>query len=219
MDRTANELTRAVLKELVSLPRLDTPSVRALRKRYSGLLRQEPGRFVYRFVLSLLEAGSWPARVIAWEVLATHRAAFESLSDREVEKMANGLDDWGSIDLFGVTVLGQAWREGLVSDKKIHAWTKSTDRWRRRLALVATVPLNSKARGGSGDSVRTLRVCRLLLDDRDAMVVKALSWALRELAKQQPTVVAEFIEFEEDRLAALVKREVRNKLRTGKKTL
>ena len=116
-------------------------------------------------------------------------------------------------------MLGQAWREGLVSDKKIHAWTKSPDRWRRRLALVATVPLNSKARGGSGDSVRTLRVCRLLLDDRDAMVVKALSWALRELAKQQPTVVAEFIEFEEDRLAALVKREVRNKLRTGKKTL
>ena len=218
MDKTANELAKAVLKELASLPRLDTPSVRAIRKRYSRLLRQESGKIVYSFVLSLLEAGSWPARVIAWEVLARHRDAFGSLSDREVEKMASGLDDWGSIDLFGVTVLGQAWREGLVSDKKIHAWTKSPDRWLRRLALVATVPLNSKARGGTGDPIRTLQVCGMLLDDRDDMVVKAMSWALRELAKQQPAVVDEFIELEEDRIAALVKREVRNKLSTGKKT-
>jgi 3-methyladenine DNA glycosylase AlkD len=151
-------------------------------------------------------------------VLATHPGAFESLNDRAVEKMASGLDDWGSIDLFGVTVVGQAWRTKLVSDGKIHSWTKSPDRWRRRLALVATVPLNSKARGGAGDPVRTLRVCSLLLDDRDNMVVKALSWALRELAKHDPAVVKDFIELEEDRIAALVKREVRNKLTTGKKT-
>jgi 3-methyladenine DNA glycosylase AlkD len=218
LDKTPNELTQAVLNELASLPRLDTPSVRAIRKRYSRLLRQEPGKFVYNFVLSLLEAESWPTRVIAWEVLATHPGAVEFLNDRAVEKMANGLDEWGSIDLFGVTVLGQAWREGLVSDEKIHSWAKSPDRWRRRLALVATVPLNSKARGGTGDPIRTLQVCRMLLDDPDDMVVKALSWALRELAKQQPTAVDEFIELEKDRIAALVKREVRNKLRTGKKT-
>jgi 3-methyladenine DNA glycosylase AlkD len=218
LDKTANELTSEVIKELASLPRLDTTSVRAVRKRYSRLLRQESGKFVYSFVLSLLEVGSWPARVVGWEVLATHRAAFEYLNDRDVEKMASGLDDWGSIDLFGVTVLGQAWRDGLVSDKKIHAWTKSPDRWRRRLALVATVPLNSKARGGTGDAVRTLRVCGMLLDDRDDMVVKAMSWALRELSKKEPSVVEEFIELHEDRVAPRVKREVRNKLRTGKKT-
>jgi 3-methyladenine DNA glycosylase AlkD len=30
----------------------------------------------------------------------------------------------------------------------------------------------------------TLEVCRALIDDRDDMVVKALSWALRELANR-----------------------------------
>ena len=132
--------------------------------------------------------------------------------------MAKGLADWPSIDLFGVTVLGQAWREGLVTDRKIHSWAKSSDRWRRRLALVATVPLNLKARGGNGDSRRTLQVCRILLDDRDDMVVKAMSWALRELAKRDPEVVADFTELNADRLAPRVKREVGNKLRTGRKT-
>lgn len=132
--------------------------------------------------------------------------------------MATGLSDWASVDLYGVTVLGQAWRDGRVTDAKIHAWTKSTDRWKRRLALVATVPLNIPSRGGSGDSPRTLRVCRLLRDDRDDMVVKALSWALRELAKREPGVVRSFMREEEDHLAARVKREVSNKLRTGLKT-
>jgi 3-methyladenine DNA glycosylase AlkD len=218
LDKSSAELSKAVQQELASLPRLDTPSVRQIRQRYSRILRNEPGRFVYSFVLSLLNAGDWPARVVAWEVLATHPGAFGFLNDGEVEKMANGLNDWGSTDLFGVTVVGQAWREGLVSDKKIRSWTKSADRWRRRLALVATVPLNSKARAGRGDARRTLEVCRMLLEDRDAMVVKALSWALRELGKQDPAVVQEFIELHEDRIATLVKREVRNKLRTGKKT-
>jgi 3-methyladenine DNA glycosylase AlkD len=218
LDKTANELTREVLKELASLPRLDTPSVRHVGKRYSRLLGQEPGKSVYSFALSLLETGTWRARVVAWEMLADHKDAFEFLNDREVEKMATGLNDWGSVDLFGVTVLGQAWREGLVSDRKIHSWAKSSNSWKRRLALVATVPLNSKARGGSGDARRTLEVCRILLEDRDDMVMKALSWALRELAKKEPALVEEFIELEEDRVAALVKREVRNKLVTGKKT-
>ena len=171
-----------------------------------------------KIVRRLLDGGGWPERVIAWELLASHKLAFELLNDRIVAEMAAGLSDWGSVDLFGVTVVGQAWREGLVSDRKIHSWARSPDRWTRRLALVATVPLNSRARGGSGDTVRTLQVCSLLLDDRDDMVVKALSWALRELAKQDPSKVKEFVELEEGRIAALVKREVRNKLSTGKKT-
>jgi len=33
---------------------------------------------------------------------------------------------------------------------------------------------------------RTLEVCRLLVTDRDDMVVKAMSWALRELLKARP---------------------------------
>ena len=49
------------------------------------------------------------------------------------------------------------------------------------------------------------------------MIVKAVSWALRMLAAWQPEAVAEFVAEHEERLAARVKREVRNKLRTGLK--
>ncbi|HEV3058324.1 MAG TPA: DNA alkylation repair protein [Vicinamibacterales bacterium] len=103
-------------------------------------------------------------------------------------------------------------------DLKILAWGRSKDRWRRRLALVATVPLNSRARGGTGDARRTLRICRLLLGDSDDMVIKAMSWSLREPAKRDPKIVERFLLIEEDRLSPRVKREVRNKLRTGLKS-
>jgi 3-methyladenine DNA glycosylase AlkD len=82
---------------------------------------------------------------------------------------------------------------------------------------VSTVPLNNKARGGSGDAKRTLMICEILIDDREDMVVKAMSWALRELAKRKPTEVTKFLEQHHHRLAARVLREVGNKLTTGKK--
>ena len=197
---------------------MNTPSVRAVRRRYSKVLADASAEIVLRFVRSLLDNAGWAERVVAWEVLAGQESAFALLDDRLAEEMAKGLSDWGSVDLYGVTVLGQAWRVGQVTDAKVLAWAQSPDRWRRRLALVATVPLNARARGGKGDARKTLRVCRLLLGDSDEMVVKAMSWALRELAKQDPEVVEKFLLKEEARLAPRVKREVLNKLRTGVKS-
>jgi 3-methyladenine DNA glycosylase AlkD len=211
-------LADEVRRRLASLPCADTPSVRALRRHYSKALADAAPKIVLRFVRSLLNGAGWADRVVAYEVLAAHEGAFGLLNDRVVETMARGLSDWGSVDLFGVTVLGQAWRAGLVTDSKILAWGRSEDRWRRRLALVATVPLNSRARGGNGDARRTLGVCRLLLGDSDDMVIKAMSWSLRELAKRDPMIVERFLLIEERRLSPRVKREVRNKLRTGLKS-
>jgi 3-methyladenine DNA glycosylase AlkD len=83
---------------------------------------------------------------------------------------------------------------------------------------VSTVALNVGARGGHGDTERTLAVCRLLADDGDDMVVKALSWALRALAGRDPTAVRAFLDTHQDKLAARVRREVEHKLRTGLKS-
>jgi 3-methyladenine DNA glycosylase AlkD len=212
-----SDLTMAVRRDLAAVPRLNAETVRRIRRRCSKALEAESPEVVLRFVRSLLSCGGWAEGVVACEVLACHPGATGLLNDDLVEKMAAGLSDWGSVDVFGVTVAGVAWREGLVTDSRIASWARSPDRWRRRLALVVTVPLNARARGGQGDARRTLRVCRALKRDRDDMVVKAMSWALRELAKRDPTAVARFLKDCEDQLASRVRREVRNKLATGLK--
>jgi len=71
--------------------------------------------------------------------------------------------------------------------------------------------------GRRGDVGRTLAVCALLADDHDEMVAKALSWALRELVAHDEAAVRGFLEEHESVLAARVRREVRNKLETGRK--
>lgn len=211
------DLAAAIRRDVRELIGATTPELRAIRRRYSPMLARESPDRVLAIVKVLLAERSWAARVVAYELLAGHPASMARLNARVVEEMATGLSDWGSIDLFGVTVTGSAWREGRISDGSVKRWARSKDRWRRRLALVSTVPLNSKARGGSGDPVRTLAVCRALVEDRDEMVVKALSWALRELSKRDPRSVAEFLRREDARLASRVRREVRAKLETGRK--
>jgi 3-methyladenine DNA glycosylase AlkD len=87
---------------------------------------------------------------------------------------------------------------------------------RAALATVATAFQRASLRGQS-PVTPSLRVCALLVDDRHDHVVKALSWALRNLASRDRAVVERFVTEHEARLAARVKREVVRKLTTGTK--
>jgi 3-methyladenine DNA glycosylase AlkD len=134
-----------------------------------------------------------------------------------LEELGQGMDSWWTVDAFARTLSGPAWLAGQISDELILGWAGSPDRWWRRAALVSTVALNMRSQGGKGDTPRTLRVCRPLAADPDDMVVKALSWALRELVPHDPQAVRAFLDENEAALAGRVKREVSNKLRTGLK--
>jgi len=147
-----------------------------------------------------------------------HAVALQHLTARDLDKLGEGLADWGTVDAFAVYLLGPAYREGRMSQSELARWARSEDRFRRRAALACTVALNTKARGGHGDAPRTLAICDILLSDRDDLVVKAMSWALRELAARCPQETVHYLDQHETALARRVVREVRNKLTTGKKT-
>ena len=96
----------------------------------------------------------------------------------------------------------------------VEAWSKSENRWLRRLALVATIGLNS-AHSGASDADRTLPICRQLAADADDMVAKALAWSLRALAKRDRASVAEFMQQMDSVLTGGVRREIHNQLKFG----
>jgi len=70
---------------------------------------------------------------------------------------------------------------------------------------------------GDIDAKRTLMICRALISDPHDLVQKAVSWALRELSKRDPDSVRRFLARHRNRLPARVRREVTNKLTTGRK--
>ena len=124
-------------------------SVRLVRRKWSKVLKDKPAELVMDVVMALAGSGTWPERLVAFELLESHPGAFGMLNATCVTALSAGFADWPSVDHFGVTVAGPAWRDGLIKDGTVHKWTTSADRWRRRLALVATVRLNTPARGQS----------------------------------------------------------------------
>lgn len=211
------ELAAEIEGRLAAHPLATVAELRAIRREFSGRLRDAPPRLVIGLALRLAGARPTGHRFVAYELIRHHPAAPSRIGARQVGALGRGIASWADVDCFAVYISGPAWRGGRVGDSLIHRWARSEDRWWRRAALVSTVPLNSRAQGGAGDRRRTLRVCRLLEGDGDPMVVKALSWALRELAKRDPGAVRRHLAARAGALPALVRREVRNKLETGLK--
>ncbi|UCC17662.1 MAG: DNA alkylation repair protein [Dehalococcoidales bacterium] len=149
-------------------------------------------------------------------VFQNHPTARTSITAEYLEPLGDRMDTWGLVDAFSA-IAGPAWRESYISDETVMGWTRSESRWWRRAALVCTVFQNRKAQGGRGDTPRTLMVCEVLASDKDDMVAKGMSWALRDLSKRDRAAVEKFVEEHRDELPALVKREVHNKLTLGVK--
>jgi 3-methyladenine DNA glycosylase AlkD len=162
----------------------------------------------------LMKSDILEVKGFAYHLIVSHPEGVTKTMPKDFNWLAEGLDNWVSVDTLGYHITGQAWKEGLLTDEMVKSWQKLDNPWMRRLALVSTVPLN---REKPGDTKRTLAICTKAVDDHHDAVVKGLSWALRELGKLNPKATGDFIDKYSDRLAARVKREVKNKLTTGLK--
>ena len=209
---------REIVARLAALPDRSTVAVRRWRRGQSRRLAGLPGADMLRVAKTVLASRDPLRRFVAYELIRDHPAAVRALSPRSVCALAGRLATWGDADMFGCFVAGPAWRAGRVRDADVLSWTRSRDRWWRRAALVATVPLNVRAQGGAGDARRTVRICETLVADREPVVVKALSWALRALVPRDARAVRRFLARHADGVAPLVQREVASKLRTGRKS-
>ncbi len=194
-----------------------TAELREVRREFTHRLKDAAPHVVLELANLLIDVPQTAYRFIAYELIHHHPAALSHLNAWQLEQLGRGIASWGAVDCFAVYLSGPVWRDRRIPNSLIHGWARSADRWWRRAALVSTVPLNSNSQGGVGDTYRTLQVCRLLERDRDPMVTKAMSWALRELAKRDPRAVRDYLAARKDALPAIVLREVTNKLKTGVK--
>jgi 3-methyladenine DNA glycosylase AlkD len=217
-DSSALHIVAELDARLRALRELTTGPVRGARRRFSRELRAASATTVLRVANMLIDRDGPMDRFVAYELIAAHSGAMAKLGATSVRRLGRGIDSWSDVDMFACILSGPVWERGTLPDAEIARWAASSNRWWRRAAVVSTVPLNSlHAAKGRGDAKRTLNVCRLVWNDRDPMIVKAVSWALRALAKRDPAAVKKFITAEGATGPALVLREVRSKLTTGRK--
>jgi hypothetical protein len=214
---TAIEIDALVAQAVAQVRALPIKSAAPMRAVRVALSRQLKGALPPEVVAAAYRLKDRGLDWMGWELIYAHKPTLRSLDVATVEALGQGIASWQQTDAFGMIVAGPAWLHGRIVEADIRRWAKSGDLWWRRAALVATTGLNNKSRGGRGDAPRTLAIVEMLIDDREDMIVKAVSWALRMLASWQPEAVRAFMDQHDDRMAARVRREVRNKLETGYK--
>lgn len=187
--------------------------LKELKKQNKGLYPNEK----IAFAIELVNCGIHECQQLGYEYIGGDKKCLAALTEKTLDDLGQNLDNWVSVDYYAGLLVGYAWRTGIIDINKIKGYLKSKDFWIRRIAVVATVALNQKARGGKGDPKQTLEICEMVIDDHQDLINKALSWALRELAKRDPKPVAEFLDQHRDHLHSRVVREVSNKLETGRK--
>jgi 3-methyladenine DNA glycosylase AlkD len=193
------------------------PDIKALLKEIRAKYGPGSPRAWIDLCKALVATGVFECQVLAYEMIGRDRKLLEALEYRDLSELGRHLDNWASVDHYTVGIFGVLWGRGVVKDSHIDKLLESDSFWDRRVAVVSTVALNLKSRGGKGDTPRTIAVCERVVDERQDMIQKALSWALRELSKRDREAVLAFLERYELRLANRVVREVNHKLDFGTK--
>ena len=128
-------------------------------------------------------------RVLGWIVAADPERSWQV-----IRRIGRDADDWITVDtLAGVTASGileepYRWAE-------LEQLVYSRSRWERRLvgSTIANLPHRGHPAGRSASAItRGLDLVGQLIGDAEPDVQKALSWALRELARVDPAPVAAF---------------------------
>jgi len=193
-----------------------TPDNRRLARSWRRSNREADPDLVLSLVERLWSAESRDERALGLEILYLHPKIGSELGRDRFDRWRLDIDNWGVCDFLATRILGPwadtdpegrlSYLEDLVGDPHLYS---------RRLGIVASVHLN---RDGSTYGGWTLGQLDRVLDERDPMITKAVSWALRQMTRHQASDVAAYLESRGERIASLPRREVRNKLMTGRKS-
>ncbi len=127
------------------------PDQRVIVRRLVKELKGESAEEMLHLAKELVSRRIFECQQVAYEFLSKSRKALEIIGLEDLRDLGQGLDNWISVDTYSTFLAGVAWREGRIPDDVIREWAGSDDRWMRRTAIVSTVALNQKSRGGTGD--------------------------------------------------------------------
>ncbi|HWU91141.1 MAG TPA: DNA alkylation repair protein [Kofleriaceae bacterium] len=97
---------------------------------------------------------------------------------------------WAHVDFLVTKVIAPVLARELDLARWIAAWARDPDFWIRRVALLAQ--LRALRRGG-GDFALFARIAAPMLSEREFFIRKAIGWVLREVSKQRPALVRDFL--------------------------
>jgi 3-methyladenine DNA glycosylase AlkD len=197
---------------------LSRPEERMMAKNF---LKKHPELNLANFITlldSLYQGKSTNKKSIAGLLLENAPQFRKKINPMKIDQWLNNLYGWCQIDClcqanFSAEELLANWPKW---QRLIRSLNKNQNINKRRASLVL---LTKSVRGSQEKKLADLALEMIdnLKDEKEILITKAVSWLLREMIKNHRHRVEEYLAKNEGLLPAIAVREVKNKLKTGKK--
>jgi len=162
---------------------LRVPVLRGLARKYQGLSLAEASR--------LLQSCFHEDRLLALFILIRHYDRGDQVVRDKVHRLylehTRWVNSWDLVDASAPLLVGH-----YLVDRPKDTLTRlaaSGNLWERRMAIIGTLPFIKQH-----DFDETLRIARVLLNDPEDLIHKAVGWMLREVQKRETLVAEAFLQ-------------------------
>ena len=159
------------------------PVLRKLARKYQDISPAEAGR--------LLQSPFHEDRLLALLILIRHYYRGNPGVKEKIHcfylEHTRFINNWDLVDASAPHLVGH-YLETHRGDT-LTRLANSGNLWERRIAIIATFHFIKK-----NDFDETLRIARLLLNDREDLIHKAVGWMLREVQKREGTAAENFLQ-------------------------
>lgn len=98
------------------------------------------------------------------------------------------INNWDLVDLSAPKICGAYLFENKNKKNILYELAKSDNLWKKRISIVTTFAFIK-----NGDFEDTLRISKMLLNDRHDLIHKAVGWMLREVGKRNQDIEEKFL--------------------------
>ena len=122
--------------------------------------------------------------------------------------------NWAHVDWLATKVVGPVIASAGARERAriLRTWSKDSDMWVRRTALLAQ---HDELRKGRGDFALFEAIAAPMLGEREFFIRKAIGWVLREVSKERPELTFGFLLRHREHVSSLTLREGARRLPAG----
>ena len=158
------------------------PDLRKLAKDFHDIAIKD--------VIILLESAIHEERLLALLILVSKYVKGNETAKKEIYELylnkTKYINNWDLVDVTAQHIVG-----AYLMDKNkapLYRLTKSEDLWERRISVMATFCFIKRERYED-----TLKIAKILLNDKEDLIHKAVGWMLREIGKRDMVIEEAFL--------------------------
>jgi len=187
-NRTSAIGAQAYMKDIAPFIGVRTPERRSTVKKIAKELRVPTSAELGLTARALWKLDEREYHYAAFDLIAFHvEIADKKFLEDPVEYLITHKSWWDTVDGLGTAAVSPL-TDKFGCEKLIEKWNQSSNIW-----LIRSAIQHQRGRKYDADNKLILRYCHEHADSKEFFIVKAIGWALRDMAKISPREVRTFL--------------------------